>query len=179
LRIPAKGLIYLIAKIIQIRRIETHILKTGFQNAGGPAEVFAVVSYLPPLGMLFSGQIIYSGSQIDRHIYIYLLASPDLFTEKVEIQMRVHFADFGRMIAPAVMTSGKTCYRIYICIEKRLLKFLFIEPASYFRDMFGCMEIKMYLSKSHISGQAHCFLVVLYTRIVEFAKRMPLKSMQI
>lgn len=119
--------------------------------------------------MFFRDLVVESAGKIDRNIDPDFMTGIHLSTKQIEIEMRVYFPDFGRMIAPSVMTAGKTGDGIDCRLQQGFLPFLPVEGFADIRDLRRCMKIQMDLTKFRVGSffvRKFCFRVdVLYFRI--------------
>jgi hypothetical protein len=83
------------------------------------------------------------------------MAGFDLRAEQVELQVRMHPADLGRIVAPAVVALGKNIDRIDVRQLERFLELLLREMRPDIRQMFRGVKIQMNLAGS-------CFLFGLH-----------------
>ncbi len=86
------------------------------------------------------------------------MAGLNLRAEEVKIQVRVHGAHFGRVIAPTVMALGEDVDLIEPAGAQRVLEVLLTEALADAVDVFGGMEIEMHLSGRNMGGHGDCLL---------------------
>ena len=116
-----------VAEVIEIRRVEAECPEAGFERARFPADVTAVFVDFTPFGVILRRVAVDSGGQVNRNIDADFLAGVKLGAQEVELEVRVHHADFGRMVAHAVVTERKAGDGIDMCGFQAFLPNLFIE----------------------------------------------------
>ena len=137
----------LLAQIVHVGAEKIHRVESRLQDTCRPPLVFSIIRYLPPLRMLVARQIIHTRRQINRSLDANFLAGIILGAQKIERQMRVHFPDFCRMVAPAVVALGKESDRVDPGIQKRLLPVCAIKVFPNIGNVRRCVVIEVDLAE--------------------------------
>ena len=134
------------AQIVEVRRVETELDETAGERFGP----LPLVRILVPFRVQLRNPVVESGGHIDRHLDVDLLRRIHLLAQQVELQMRMHRPDFGRMVTPAVMTGGKAGDRIDVRFLQPLLPLFAVEFLSDAGDIRRSVKVKMNLTESQV-----------------------------
>ena len=125
------GLFNFGAQQIKVGGVEAELDESRVQRVRPPA----LRRNLMPFGVQHRHALIETGGDVDRHIHIDLLARVELGAQQVELQMGVHFAHLGRVIAPAVMADREAGDGVHVRVPQLPLPFFTVERLADSRNI--------------------------------------------
>ena len=137
-----------LAEIVEIRRVEAEFLEARHQGTGENAAVLTFWRNLPPFGVKVRQAVVEACREVYGNLDVNLVAGIHLGAQEIEFQSRVHLADRGRMVAPAMMADGKASEGIDMRLAERVLPFLLLETLAKTVDFRRCMKIQVDLAES-------------------------------
>ena len=149
-----------VAEVIEVRRVEAERPETGLEGARFPADIAAVFVDFTPFRVIFGRVAVDSGGQVNRNVDADFLAGVKLGAQEVELEIRVHHADFGRVVAHAVVAERKAGDGIDMCGFQAFLPNLFIEllpdPGNHRRGV----KVQMNLSETKFVHDCLSFISI-------------------
>jgi hypothetical protein len=136
------------AEVVDVRGVEADLVEAGLERADDPAGIFSFRRDLAPFGMGFYFLVVETGGEIDRDLYVDLLAGVHLGAQQIEIEVGVHRADLGGVIGHPVMALREAGDGIDVGVLERLLPVLFVEGGADALDVGRGVKIEVDLAEA-------------------------------
>ena len=138
----------LLAEVVQIRPVEIQRAERCLENTRVPVREASLLVHFPPIRVLFCGEVIHAGREIDRGVDPCLLGRLVLGSQQVEGKIRMHLPDRCRVIAPAVMALREERDRIDRRLFQRFLPALLVELLTDAGNVRRGVEVEVDLAVS-------------------------------
>jgi hypothetical protein len=139
---------YLIEKVVKVACVIAKSVITGSCEIRCPSNSLVLVTK-EPFGADTRDSFVKARRKIYGSLYTKLVRCGDLLTEKVEMEIGVHFICTGGVIRPTMMAFGKKRDRVNVTHLKARLELLAGKFAADVVNVFASVKIEMYLSESH------------------------------
>ena len=121
--------------------------------------------------MLEGRELVPAGGHVDRRLDALGVQRIHLGTQQVELQMRMHLAHLGRVVAQPVMALREDGDAVDVGVLERLREGLGVEPLADAGNVGMGVEVEMDLAKTH-SGSAQIDRRILGMRLIDAILRL-------